>query len=183
MVQDLLLLARLDSGDSLELERVELARVVVDSCSDARVTGPDKTWILELAEDAADITVLGNSYRLHQALMNLLRNANLHTPSGTTVTVSLGLSNDSSAVIRIEDNGHGISPELQQRIYDRFARGDSARSRSAGSTGLGMSIVSAILSAHGGQIYLFSEPGKTVFTVCLPLLTGYQLMSQPTIGS
>ncbi|MGJ9424206.1 ATP-binding protein [Nesterenkonia halotolerans] len=168
MVEDLLLLARLDSGAPLRQETVALAGVVVDACADAQVTGPDHRWVMELDEDAAEILVDGDAHRLHQVMANLLSNARTHTPAGTTVTVRLG-SQSSSAVIQVEDDGPGIPPLLQERLFDRFVRGDSSRSRTAGSTGLGMSIVQAIVQAHSGHVEMYSVPGSSVFTVRLPL--------------
>lgn len=169
MVEDLLLLARLDSGAALHEEPVALAGVVVDACSDAQVTGPEHQWVIELDDDAAGITVDGDADRLHQVMTNLLNNARDHTPAGTAITVRLGTRGASEAVVEVEDNGPGIPEELQGRIFDRFVRGDDSRSRSAGSTGLGMAIVDAIVKAHRGQVELGSSPGMTRITVILPL--------------
>lgn len=169
LVEDLLLLARLDSGTPLHEEPVALAGVVVDACTDAQVTGPHHRWLLELSDDAAEITVRGDAGRLHQVMTNLLTNARTHTPPGTTVTIRLSTADTSEAVIQVEDNGPGISEELRDRIFDRFVRGDDSRSRRAGSTGLGMSIVEAILKAHHGRIDLTSSQEGTLFTVTLPL--------------
>lgn len=177
MVQDLLLLARLDSGAKLAAEPVELARIVVDACADAQVTGPQHTWVLELTESAAEMELTGDAGRLHQVLLNLLTNARLHTPPGSQVTVRL-IDDGTSAVIEVEDNGPGIPVELQERIFDRFVRGDDSRAhlpnitgQDAGpsSTGLGMAIVRAIVTAHGGTVAVHSQPGRTVFAVRLPI--------------
>lgn len=170
LVEDLLLLARLDSGASLREEPVALAGLLVDACTDAQVTSPDHRWVVELSDDAAEMTVQGDAGRLHQVMTNLLTNASTHTPPGTTVTLRLYRSEDTShAVIEVEDDGPGIPAELQDHIFDRFVRGDDSRSRIAGGTGLGMSIVQAILAAHRGQIDLVSDVGETRFTVTLPL--------------
>ncbi|MGA4670060.1 sensor histidine kinase [Propionibacteriaceae bacterium Y1923] len=169
MVQDLLLLARLDSGATLAAEPVALATVVVDACSDARVTGPDHIWQLELDESAAEIDVMGDAGRLHQVVSNLLTNARVHTPPGTRVTARLATVDGTHAELQVEDDGPGIPEELQARIFDRFVRGDDSRSRASGSTGLGMSIVEAIVTAHHGSVAVDSRPGRTVFTVRLPL--------------
>lgn len=169
MVQDLLLLARLDSGATLAEEPVALATVVVDACSDARVTGPDHVWQLELDESAAEIDVMGDAGRLHQVVLNLLTNARVHTPPGTRVTARLGTVDGTHAELQVEDDGPGIPEELRARIFDRFVRGDDSRSRASGSTGLGMSIVHAIVTAHRGSVDVDSRPGNTVFTVRLPL--------------
>jgi two-component system OmpR family sensor kinase len=103
-------------------------------------------------------------------LSNLLANARTHTPEGTTVTVGVSATPD-VAVLRVIDGGPGIPAQLQPHIFERFARGDSSRSRAAGSTGLGLSIVHAVVSAHGGRVMVTSAPGRTQFTVLLPLST------------
>ena len=112
--------------------------------------------------------VLGDGARLHQVLANLLANARTHTPEGTVVTVSVR-SDHEAAVVHVIDGGPGIPAELQPHIFERFARGDSSRSRAAGSTGLGLSIVHAVVTAHGGNVSVQSVPGQTIFTVVLPL--------------
>lgn len=111
---------------------------------------------------------MGDLHRLHQALMNLLRNAQRHTPSGTTITVGVEVPDKEHVAVLITDNGPGIPTAIQDRIFDRFVRADSSRSRDTGSTGLGMSIVQAIITAHGGTISVTSDPGNTVVTVVLP---------------
>lgn len=174
MVEDLLLLARLDAGAPLRRESVALAGVVVDACADAQVLGPNHHWVVELDEEAAEIQVQGDGHRLHQVMTNLLSNARTHTPAGTTVVVRLSTQDldtpdEASAVIQVEDDGPGIPIPLQGRLFDRFVRGDDSRSRSAGSTGLGMSIVQAIVQAHAGRVEVQSTPGRTRFTVMLPL--------------
>jgi two-component system, OmpR family, sensor kinase len=112
--------------------------------------------------------VIGDQMRLHQVLANLLTNARTHTPEGTTVTVGVGAT-DTEALIRVTDQGPGIPAELQPHIFERFARGDSSRSRAAGSTGLGLSIVHAVVTAHHGTVTVDSRPGHTEFVVRLPL--------------
>ena len=149
LVDDLLLLARLDSGRPLSRDEVDLTMLVVDAVSDARVAGPDHRWQMDLPEEP--VTTIGDSARLHQVLANLLANARTHTPPGTVV--SCGLRSDRhGAVITVTDNGPGIPPELQAEVFNRFVRGDSSRSRAAGSTGLGLAIVSAVTAAHGGSV-------------------------------
>jgi two-component system OmpR family sensor kinase len=113
------------------------------------------------------VTVIGDGARLHQVLANLLANARTHTPEGTTVTVGVSATDD-VAVIRVIDEGPGIPAELQPHIFERFARGDSSRSRAAGSTGLGLSIVHAVATAHGGRVTVNSRPGRTEFAVLVP---------------
>jgi len=165
LVEDLLLLARLDSGRPLEREPVDLSALVVDAVSDARVAGRDHTWSLELPAEA--VTAPGDPARLHQVVANLLANARTHTPAGTTVTTTLSHV-DGEAVISIVDNGPGVPPQLLPQIFERFSRGDSSRSRAAGSTGLGLAIVSAVVGAHGGRVEVASCPGHTRFAVHLP---------------
>ena len=165
LVEDMLLLARLDAGRPLERETVDLSRLVVDTVSDAHIAGPDHAWSLDLPEEP--VVVIGDEARLHQILGNLLANARTHTPAGTTVTTSLAAI-DGGAVLTVADDGPGIPETLRPEIFERFARGDSSRSRAAGSTGLGLAIVAAVVQAHGGDVDVDSRPGHTEFTVWLP---------------
>jgi two-component system OmpR family sensor kinase len=165
LVEDLLLLARLDAGRPLERERVDLSRLVVEGVSDARVAGPDHAWSLDLPGEP--IETRGDLRRLQQVLVNLLANARVHTPPGTTVHVTLSRLNG-RPTLRVTDNGPGIPPDLQPEVFTRFARGDTSRNRAAGSTGLGLSIVAAVVAAHAGQVTMDSYPGHTAFTVTLP---------------
>ncbi|WP_438803316.1 sensor histidine kinase [Frankia gtarii] len=165
LVSDLLLLARIDSGRPLEHEPVDISRMVVDTVSDAHVAAPDHRFALDLPEEP--VTVTGDSARLHQVLANLLANARAHTPPGTRVTASLSVT-DTEVTVAIVDDGPGIPPELLPEVFERFARGDSSRSRAAGSTGLGLAIVAAVVEAHHGQVEATSQPGRTAFIVTLP---------------
>ncbi|MET9112873.1 HAMP domain-containing sensor histidine kinase [Streptomyces longwoodensis] len=167
LVEDLLLLARLDAGRPLQFGRTDLVPLVVDTVSDARAAGRDHVWRLELPEEPA--LVSADAARLQQVLVNLLANARTHTPPGTTVTARVRRSGPWLCV-DVEDNGQGIPPELLPRVFERFARGDSARSRATGSTGLGLAIVQAVAAAHDGAVTVDSVPGRTVFTVHLPAL-------------
>jgi two-component system OmpR family sensor kinase len=168
LVDDLLLLARLDAGRLLEHEEVDLTALVVDATSDAHAAGADHVWRLELPDAA--LSVLGDGQRLHQILANLLSNARVHTPPGTTVAVRLAASEDGrNATVVVVDDGPGIAPELLPYVFERFARGDSSRSRIAGSSGLGLAIARAVISAHGGTIEANSEPGRTEFSVTIPI--------------
>lgn len=171
MVEDLLLLARLDAGRPLSLESTDLSPVVVDAVSDARAAGErGHHWRLELPDEPA--TVHGDPTRLHQVLVNLLANARTHTPPGTTVTVRVrSAAGRPWVTLEIADDGPGIPPELLPHVFERFARGDASRSRSAGSTGLGLAIVQAVVAAHGGRVEVNSVPGRTVFAVHLPALS------------
>ncbi|WP_236048279.1 sensor histidine kinase [Paractinoplanes ovalisporus] len=166
LVEDLLLLARIDAGRPLAHDPVDLSMLVVDTVSDAHAAGPRHYWQLDLPEEP--VIVIGDGARLHQVLANLLANARTHTPEGTAVTVAVTSTLD-SAVVHVIDNGPGIPAELQPKIFERFARGDSSRSRAAGSTGLGLSIVHAVVQSHRGRVAVESAPGRTVFTVVLPL--------------
>lgn len=166
LVEDLLLLARLDSGRPLDHELVDLSRLAVDAVSDAHVGGPDHQWQLDLPDEP--VTVPGDAARLHQVLTNLLTNARVHTGAGTVVTTRLG-TDGTEAVISVTDDGPGIPDEFQPEIFERFARGDTSRSRKGGSTGLGLAIAAAVVRAHRGTIGVISKPGHTEFTVRLPL--------------
>ncbi|OBG67007.1 MULTISPECIES: cell wall metabolism sensor histidine kinase WalK [unclassified Mycobacterium] len=170
LVEDLLLLARLDSGRPLEREPVDLSRLAVDAVNDAHVAGGDHQWELDLPEEPVIVT--GDGARLHQVLTNLLANARLHTGAGTVVTTRL-TTEPAHTVLQVIDNGPGIPAALQSEVFERFARGDTSRSRKGGSTGLGLAIVSAVVKAHDGTIAVKSSPGHTEFTVRLPL-NGWQ---------
>jgi two-component system, OmpR family, sensor kinase len=169
LVEDLLLLARLDSGRPLERGPVDLSGLVVDAVSDAHAAGQDHQWQLDLPEEP--VVVTGDRLRLHQVLANLLANARTHTPPGTRVTVSLSATGD-RARLEVADNGPGIPENLLPDVFDRFARADTSRSRAAGSTGLGLAIVAAVVDGHEGSVDVASTPGRTVFTVTLPLHAG-----------
>ena len=191
LVEDLLLLARLDEGRDLDRKPVDLSRLLIDAVSDAHAAGPDHEWSLDLPDEP--VTVLGDASRLHQVVANLLANARVHTPASTRVQVSLGStvqltgeepptgptpegSADPAAgraILTVTDDGPGIPEDLQSVLFERFARGDGSRSRAAGSTGLGLAIVQAVVTGHGGTgrgaVTVESEPGRTVFRVELPL--------------
>ncbi len=169
LVEELLLLARLDEGTELHAEPCDLAAVVSDAVNDARAASPDHEWVP--AESPA-IEIMIDRARVHQALANLLANARTHTPQGTVVTTTIdtcevdGLGE--CAVLTVSDNGPGVDPALVPTLFARFVRGDSSRSRAAGSTGLGLAIAKAIAEAHGGRISVESEPGNTRFSLTLP---------------
>ncbi|GAA1435188.1 HAMP domain-containing sensor histidine kinase [Streptomyces thermospinosisporus] len=165
LVEDLLLLARLDAGRPLQCARTDLVPLVVDTVSDARAAGPGHIWRLELPAEPA--LVHADAARLQQVLVNLLGNARSHTPAGTTVTARVR-RNGPWLCVDVIDDGPGIPPELLPRVFERFARGDAARTRTTGSTGLGLAIVRAVASAHGGTVTVESAPGRTVFTLHLP---------------
>ncbi|WP_228182219.1 sensor histidine kinase [Streptomyces anulatus] len=183
LVEDLLLLARLDSGRPLSYGSTDLLPLVVDAIGDARAAdrgarGQDALhrWRLELP--AEPVTVRADPDRFQQVLVNLLANARTHTPPGTTVTVSVRppVRAGGPVTLEVRDDGPGIPAELLSHVFERFARGDASRSRGAGtgtgtatgSTGLGLAIVQAVVSAHGGRVRVESEPGRTVFAIELP---------------
>jgi len=165
LVEDMLLLARLDEGRPLAREPVDLSRLAVDAVSDAHAAAPTHQWELDLPD--LPIQVSGDEARLHQVVANLLANARTHTPAGTVVTTSLRQV-DGWVQVAVHDDGPGLPKALQGNVFHRFTRGDTARVRSAGSTGLGLSIVQAVAHAHGGRVELTSAPGSTRFTVLLP---------------
>ncbi|MFF1309815.1 sensor histidine kinase [Streptomyces sp. NPDC058320] len=166
LVDDLLLLARLDAGRPLEHEPVDLTLLILDATDDARAAGPAHRWLLDLPEEPVIVT--GDAHRLQQAIGNLLANARTHTPPGSEVTITLD-TDQAEASLAVSDNGPGIPEYLQPEVFGRFVRADHARSRSTGSTGLGLAIVHAVTTAHGGTVSLTSRPGRTTFRLTLPL--------------
>jgi two-component system, OmpR family, sensor kinase len=194
LVDDLLLLARLDAGRPLEQAPVDLSRLAIDATSDAHVARRDHHWRLDLPDSDDPVLVLGDEHRLHQVLANLLSNAGKHTPAGSTVTIGLTSATLTTraaaamtpdvlrgtvpagpvAELSVTDDGPGVPPEVLPELFERFARGDTSRARSddgAGtSTGLGLAIVAAVVTAHGGCVTAASAPGQTRFAVILPLL-------------
>jgi two-component system OmpR family sensor kinase len=167
LVDELLLLAQLDAGRPLASEPVDLTRLAIDVTSDSRAAAPGHRWQLELPDEP--VMVRGDQLRLHQVLANLLSNAARHTPAGTVVTVAVSAGPDLASV-SVTDNGPGIPADLQPAVFERFVRGDTSRSRAAGSTGLGLAIVQAVTAAHGGQAEVTSRPGETRFVIRLPVL-------------
>ncbi|MGV8886424.1 MAG: sensor histidine kinase [Microbacteriaceae bacterium] len=166
LIDDLLLLARLDDGQSSERRPVDLTALLTDAVSDAHAAGPEHDWQIELPENP--IVVQGDALRLHQVVANLLANARIHTPAGTRVQAALRISG-ASAVLTVTDAGPGIDERVRATVFERFVRGDSSRSRVAGSTGLGLAIVAAIVEGHGGTVSVESDAGHTEFAVTLPV--------------
>ncbi len=163
LVEDMLLLARLDAGRPLEQEPVDLTRLLLEAVDDARVVGPDHRWRLDLPE--APLEVTGDEQRLHQVITNLLTNARKHTPPGTTVTVTVRADG-----FDVHDDGPGFPPDFVDHAFERFARVDQARERSAdqrGGAGLGLSLVEAIVRSHDGTVTLDSAPAGTTIAVRL----------------
>ncbi|MFF4490341.1 ATP-binding protein [Streptomyces sp. NPDC001544] len=172
LVEDLLLLARLDEGRPLHSAEVDLAVLVAEAVWDARAAGGDHVRQLDLRLDIPDAPalVVGDAARLRQVVANLLANARVHTPAGTTVVAGVE-STDTHRVIRVHDDGPGIPPDLLPTVFERFTRADTARTRSSATgsgSGLGLAVAAAITTAHGGRIHATSVPGRTEFTVVLP---------------
>ena len=171
LVDDLLLLARLDSGPDLNRQPVDVAEIVVNAVSDARAAGPDHVWRLVVPDEP--VVGLADRNRIHQVVVNLLANARTHTPPGTSVETAIEVTSG-EAVITVTDDGPGIAPEIQPRVFERFTRADVSRVRApgaaaGGSTGLGLAIVAAVVEAHHGRVAVDSRPGRTRFTVTVPL--------------
>ncbi|MDQ5840260.1 MAG: HAMP domain-containing histidine kinase, partial [Chloroflexota bacterium] len=169
LVDDLLLLARLDAGRPLEQEDVDLSRLLIEVTSDARVAGPDHRWSLDLPDEP--LVVRGDEHRLHQVVANLLSNARTHTPAGTSVVVRLTADQpaDHQVLLSVRDDGPGVPKALQANVFERFVRADDSRSRAVASTGLGLSIAHAVVKAHGGSLTLVSNKGGTEFRMALPV--------------
>ena len=186
LVEDMLLLARLDAGRPLGSDEVDLAALAANAVADAHAAGPDHVWMLDLpttpdwpdnedpdSDGAVDrpeaprLVVRGDDHRLQQVLVNLLSNARVHTPPGTTVCTTVRAEGD-RVTVRVQDDGPGIPEPLRANLFRRFTRGSAARSPGAGSTGLGLAIVDAVVGAHGGHIEVDNTPGATSFTVSLP---------------
>ncbi|ACZ23166.1 signal transduction histidine kinase [Sanguibacter keddieii DSM 10542] len=177
LVEDLLLLARLDAGRPLEREQVDLVVLAVDALADAHAASPDHAWELDLpggaeddgfpdvadAEDADGVVVRGDEARLRQVLVNLLSNARVHTPPGTRVVLGLRTAGE-EVVVTVTDDGPGIPSTLLPTLFQRFSRGDAARNRVGGSTGLGMAIAQAIVQEHGGSVTVRSPASPQTST-------------------
>lgn len=167
LVNDLLLLARLDADAPQEPRAVDAVEVVLNSVSDAQAASGDHRWLLDVPN--AEVTVLAEADQLHQVMVNLLSNARTHTPDGTTVSTGVRVV-DGQAVIKVTDDGPGIAAETLPRVFERFTKADEARAYTdAPSTGLGLAIVRATVESWGGRAEVASEPGRTTFTVTLPL--------------
>ena len=168
LVEDLLLLARLDQSRQMKSEPVNLSKLVSDAVESARAAGPNHPVNFNKSDD--EIYALGDNDRIHQVVANLLANARTHTPVGTKIDVSI-IQGEDGVRIRIADNGPGLSEKDQAQIFERFYRADASRVRTDGEgTGLGLSIVEAVMRAHAGQVSVESELGKgATFTLFFPL--------------
>ncbi|GIH78474.1 sensor histidine kinase [Planobispora longispora] len=171
LVDDLLMLARLDQQRPMAMRPVDLLAIAADSVHDARILAPERE--ITLSVDGAALIVSGDEVRLRQVVGNLMSNALTHTPEGTSVRISLR-GRGGAAVIEVADEGPGLTAEQRERVFERFYRADSARGRpdssNGGGSGLGLAIVAAMVDAHGGTVEVDSAPGAgAVFRVRLPL--------------
>ena len=166
LVDDMLLIARLDQGRPLETGPVDLQVIARDAAADARVVAPQR----EITLNAADrVVVAGDDTRLRQVVGNLVRNALVHTPTATPIEIAVTTRNG-SARLSIADHGSGLRPEDRERIFEPFYRADPSRSRDSGGAGLGLSIVNAVVAAHGGRVDVKETTGGgATFEVELPL--------------
>ena len=168
LVEDLLLLARLDAQRPLDETRVDLLSLATDAVHDAQAVAPNRRVILEVFDGPGTPEVLGDEARLRQVLSNLVGNALQHTPESASITVRVGTEAD-DAILEVIDEGPGMSPEDAQRVFERFYRADSSRARASGGTGLGLSIVDSLVEAHGGTVTMVTKRGQGCkFEVRLP---------------
>lgn len=166
LVDDLLLLARLDQGRPIERERLDLSSLAAELAADARVVDPGRAITVV---EGGPVMVEGDDLRLRQVVGNLLSNARAHTPPGTPVSVGTR-ARDGEAVLEVTDSGPGLAPEHAARVFERFFRADPSRTRASGGSGLGLSIVAAIAEAHGGRAEVDGAPGRgATFRLVLPL--------------
>jgi two-component system, OmpR family, sensor kinase len=175
LVEDMLVLARLDEQRPIERRPVDLLTLAADAVQDARIVAPDRKIDLTVGTGTAFL-VLGDEPRLRQVITNLMNNALTHTPDGTPITVRItaGYQGGNPAVpavvLEVADRGPGLSGEQAERVFERFYRADQARGRRTGGTGLGLAIVSALVAAHGGTAGVNTAPGKgATFWITLPL--------------
>ncbi|MDJ0311686.1 HAMP domain-containing sensor histidine kinase [Arthrobacter sp. H35-D1] len=183
LVEDLLTLARLDEAQQTGHPAanggvsangtvkavpnpVNMSPLVMEAVRDIQVATPDHRWSFTVPDEPVE--ALCDETALRQIIVNLLGNAAKHTPAGTAVHAALSQAPDGGCLMEVNDTGPGIDPAFQEIIFDRFSRADQARTCTAGSTGLGLSIVQAIVRSHGGSVAVASTPGHTVFSVYLP---------------
>ena len=164
LVEDMMVLARLDARQQIEPQPVDAVEVVLNAVSDARASSAEHRWTVSLPDEPVE--VMAGADQLQQVMVNLLGNARTHTPPGTLVETAV----TPDGVISVTDNGPGISPDVLPHVFERFTRADEARRHSeARSTGLGLAIVKAQVESFGGQVRVESRPGCTQFAVRLPL--------------
>jgi two-component system, OmpR family, sensor kinase len=173
LVEDLLLLARLDQERPLDQMPVELRVIAMDAVQAAQAVAPQRSIELEIVQGSGPLVVLGDDARLRQVVGNLMANAITHTPPDASVTLRLRSELGNIGVIEVIDTGPGLPPDQLERVFERFYRADAARTRRTGGTtgtGLGLAIVAALVAAHRGTVQVESEPGRgTTFRVRLPL--------------
>ncbi len=172
LVEDMLLLARLDQQRPIEHRPVDLLTLAADAVQDARIIAPDRGITLDVGSGAAFL-VLGDEVRLRQVIGNLMNNALTHTPDGTPVAVRVLAGPREpvpSVVLEVADQGPGLRQDQAEHVFERFYRADQARTRTAGGTGLGLAIVAALVAAHDGTVALKTAPGQgATFRITLPL--------------
>jgi two-component system OmpR family sensor kinase len=169
LVDDLLLLSKLDRGLSLETSTVDLAALLEDVAADARAVQPDRAVSVECGRP---LRCTGDPLRLHQVVAAVVHNALVHTPLDTPIEF-VGRAADGAVVVEIIDHGPGLDPEIAARVFERFYRGDPSRARSSGGSGLGLSIAKSIIETHGGRISVHTAPGEGCrFTIALPTASG-----------
>ena len=172
LVEDMLLLARLDQQRPIEHRPVDLLTLAADAVQDARIIAPGRDITLDVGSGAAFL-VLGDEVRLRQVIGNLMNNALTHTPAGTAVAVRLLAGPRQpvpSVILEVADRGPGLRPDQAEHVFERFYRADQARTRTAGGTGLGLAIVAALVAAHDGTVALKTAPGQgATFRITLPL--------------
>jgi two-component system OmpR family sensor kinase len=174
LVDDLLMLARLDVQRPLEHHRVDLLALASDAVHDGQAIDPNRTITLEVVDGPGTPEVLGDEPRIRQVLSNLVANALQHTPASADVVIRVGTEGD-DAVLEVADQGPGMSPEDASRVFERFYRTDSSRARASGGTGLGLSIVDSLVHAHGGVVTVKTAVGHgCCFRVTLPRVSDVQ---------
>jgi two-component system OmpR family sensor kinase len=175
LVEDLLLLARLDRERPITLAPVELPVLAIDAVQAAQAVAPERSIKLDIQDKPEDLVAYGDDARLRQVIGNLMTNALVHTPPEASVTLRLYAESGNRAVVEIADTGPGLSASQRDHVFERFYRADEARTRhtdrEATGTGLGLAIVAAIVRAHNGTVEVISPPGQgATFRVTLPAL-------------
>ncbi len=182
LVEDLLLLARLDAQRPLDQHRVDLLALATDAVHDAQSIAPNRRIAMEVLDGPGTPEVVGDEARLRQILGNLVSNALQHTPESTGVTVRVGTEDD-DAVLEVIDEGPGMSQDDAQRVFERFYRADTSRARASGGTGLGLSIVDSLVHAHGGTVSVKTAPGQGCrFRVNLPRIADVPALTTPELA-
>jgi len=193
LVDDLLLLARLDQQRPLDFRTVDLLAIAADALHDARVIAPDRSITLTVGSPDAAL-VIGDEAGLRQVVGNLMSNAMMHTPKGTSIDITIkvgqlpagrapGAAAEPAVILQVIDHGPGLSETQKEHVFERFYRADRARSRTAGGTGLGLAIVAAMVAAHRGTVWVDSAPGQgAAFGFALPLAPEAKLTSTQPEG-